>query len=297
MERHTSVLLEESLQFLNVHPEGIYLDVTGGGGGHSEAILKKLGPQGKLVIADCDEPTVESLQKKFGQEKRCRVIRSRFSELEKELVAEGVLEIDGLIADLGVSSLELDDARRGLSFLREGPLDMRLDHRLEETAADYLGSLTEKELADCFYQFGEERHSRRIARAIVNDREVKPFVTTQDMAGLADRVLGSLYRRSRQKIHPATRIFQALRILVNREMDELESLLALIPRMVALKGRAVMISFHSLEDRMVKRSFLSLKQEGWNVLTKKPLVPTEDEMKENPRSRSAKLRAIERQKR
>ncbi len=296
-QQHTSVLLKESLSLLAIREDGLYLDVTGGGGGHSEALLNQLGVKGRLIIADCDEVTVDRLKEKFLGEKRCEVIRSRFSEIASMLANRKITSVDGIIADLGVSSLELDDAARGLSFLREGPLDMRLDHRLEVTAADLLETSTEKELADFFYFFGEERFSRRMARAVVADRTSKKFSTTLDLAGLAERVLGSAYRRSRQsrqKIHPATRIFQALRIAVNHEMVELESLLALIPKIVAPQGRAAIISFHSLEDRLVKRSFVSLKAEGWNVLTKKPLVPTEEEMTKNPRSRSAKLRGIER---
>lgn len=299
-QQHTSVLLTESVSLLNVREDGFYLDVTGGGGGHSQAILEKLGANGRLIVADCDEVTVDNLKEKFLGEKKCEVIRSRFSEIGEQLLKKKKQAVDGVIADLGVSSLELDDAERGLSFLRDGPLDMRLDHRLEVTAADILETSSEKELADIFYFFGEERFSRRMARAVVVDRTSKKFSTTMDLAELAERVLGSAYRRSRQsrqsrqKIHPATRIFQALRIAVNHEIAELESLLVLIPKIVAPQGRAVIISFHSLEDRLVKRSFLSLKAEGWNVLTKKPMVPSEEEIKENPRSRSAKLRGIER---
>lgn len=287
---HIPVLQRESIDLLGIQGDGIYLDVTAGGGGHSAEILKQLGLKGKLILGDCDPKAVLKLKKKFGGDQRVVVIHGRFSELFEILGSGYSGRIHGLIADLGFSSAQLED-ERGLSFSREAPLDMRFDPRLETTAADYLADLNEKELSDVFFKYGEERGSRLMARAIMAKRRENPIQTTSDLKSAAEKVLGRFYRR--QRIHPATRIFQALRILVNREEEELNALLKIMPEFLFEKGRAVMISFHSLEDRVVKRSFLQLKNMGWNLLTKKPVVPSRKEIELNPRSRSAKMRGIE----
>lgn len=314
---HTPVLLRESIDFLGIRADGIYLDVTAGGGGHSAEILKHLGPSGKLILSDCDPKALCQLKEKFGADQRVVVVHARFSELfetlennycvahhkvtfgsasvEAKIVTpfreiQYLGRISGLLADLGFSSAQLQD-ERGLSFSREAFLDMRLDPRLETTAADYLVDLSEKELADVFLSYGEERGSHLIARALVLERRASPIQTTNDLKRVAEKVLGRFYQR--QKIHPATRIFQALRILVNREEEELKALLKIMPEILGSRGRAVIISFHSLEDRVVKKAFLQLKNQGWSLLTKKPVGPSKTEIESNPRSRSAKMRGIE----
>ncbi len=287
---HVTVLRQEVVDFLHIQKEGFYLDATAGEGGHAEEILKRLGSLGRLMLSDCDPAAYTNLQKKFGNDSRCQVVRKRFSELF-DITTKNQGCFQGIVADLGFSSVQLNDPQRGLSFQADGPLDMRLDSRRSATAADLLDEMDEKDLADLFWRFGEERGSRRIAREIVRRRNEAPLETTAELAGLAVQVLGPLYRR--QKIHPATRIFQALRIAVNHELEELHALLKLLPVLLAPGGRAVLISFHSLEDRIVKNEFKRLKGEGWQIITKKPVVPADEEIKGNPRSRSAKLRVIE----
>lgn len=288
---HVSVLRREVIEYLQIDPCGIYVDATAGCGGHATEILKKLGPHGVLVMADCDDKALEKLQPQFSVEKRCHLFRARFSELFGILQQNGWVPIHGLLADLGFSTDQLEDPLRGMSFQLEAPLDMRLDSRLDETAADLLARRTETELGDLIFQYGEERYARKLARALVKKRRLRPLKTTTDLARAAEEVLGSYYRR--QKIHPATRLFQALRIAVNHEIEELQQLLDKIPNMLRRGGRAAVISFHSLEDRTVKRSFKDLGRQGWKIITKKPVNPSDEERTTNPRSRSAKLRVIE----
>lgn len=288
--QHVSVLLKETVDGLVTGRSGIYLDATGGLGGHSSEILSRLDQEGRLIIADGDEEQVSFLKKRFEGDVRCNVIHSRFSQLEENLPPEIRCKLSGITADFGFASNQLAESARGLAFLLDGPLDMRLDKRREKTAADLVNGLAESELADLFFELGEERGSRKIARAICYDRVSKPFETTADLSGLAQRVLGRYYRN--QKIHPATRIFQALRMAVNHELDEITALLDLAQGWLAPAGRLALISFHSLEDRKVKRQFQDWKQQGWKIITKKPLIAGEEELK-NPRSRSAKLRVIE----
>ncbi|MBI2340578.1 MAG: 16S rRNA (cytosine(1402)-N(4))-methyltransferase RsmH [Deltaproteobacteria bacterium] len=299
---HVSVLLHETIELLRIRPDGLYLDATAGGGGHAEAILRRLGAGGRLVVADCDPQAVEGVKEKFGNDPRVQIFHARFSELFEILTEKKLTPVDGMMADLGVSSLQLADPARGIGFMpagglrqggtwSRGPLDMRMDPRLSQTADDLIATSTEKELADLIYQLGGERRSRRLARMIVMSREKGPLHTTEQLRLIAERALGPFYRR--QKIHPATRLFLALRIAVNREMEELDSLLESIPKVLRPGGRAAVISFHSLEDRKVKQKFLALRTEGWNPVTKKPVTPSVEEIKNNPRSRSAKLRVIE----
>jgi len=289
--QHIPVLLAETIELLVNDKSGIYLDATGGLGGHSAEILKRLETDGQLFISDTDATQVALLKQKFEHDPRCRVIHSRFSQLNENLPQELKGKLSGILADFGFASNQVDEPTRGITFQVDGPLDMRLDQRREQTAADLVNTLPEEELANLFFTLGEERGSRKIARAICFDRNAKPFRTTADLSGLAERVLGRYYRG--QKIHPATRIFQALRMAVNFELEEIDAILKLAGAWIASSGRIALISFHSLEDRKVKQQFLEWKRAGWTVLTKKPVTAGDEELQKNPRSRSAKLRVVE----
>ncbi len=293
MERpqHVPVLLEESLEFLAVHPGGVYADATLGLGGHSAEIARRLGAKGKLIAFDRDpeamskaQARLAALAEELGPEMPTVEYVSRaFSEVA-EVIAPRTL--DGLLADFGVSSLQLDEAHRGFSFRAEGPLDMRMDPRSELTAEQVVNQADEEELANLIYEFGEERRSRRIARAIVRAR---PISTTAELARVVSAVAPPI---KGEKIHPATRTFQALRIRVNDELQEIQSLLKSAGSLLKPGGRLVLISFHSLEDRLVKDALRDGAKAGqFELLTKKPVVATEQESLRNPRSRSAKLRA------
>jgi 16S rRNA (cytosine1402-N4)-methyltransferase len=294
-ERHVPVLLTEALQYLAVRPEAIVVDCTVGLGGHSEAIARRLGAKGKLIGFDRDPEAL-----KLARERLERVCRELGSEAPAvELIDEAFSTIaghvapgsvDGVLADFGVSSLQLDEATRGFSFSAEGPLDMRMNPREGMTAAQVVNEASERELADLIYQFSEERRSRRIARAIVKGR---PVTTTTQLARI---VASAAPAMKGDRIHAATRTFQGLRIYLNRELDEIKALLEAAPTLLKPSGRFAVISFHSLEDRLVKDSLRDGARAGiWTVLTKKPVTASEDEMDRNPRSRSAKLRAAERQ--
>jgi 16S rRNA (cytosine1402-N4)-methyltransferase len=298
--QHIPVLLEESLDYLNVRSGGVIADCTLGFGGHSSAIARRLGGQGKLIAIDRDEAAMArakvrlaALAEELGSEMPAvEFVPRAFSEIA-EVVQPGTL--DGLLADFGVSSMHLDEAHRGFSFRADGPLDMRMDPRSELTAEQVVNRADEEDLANLIYEFGEERRSRRIARAIVRAR---PISTTAELARVVSAVAPPI---KGEKIHPATRTFQALRIRVNDELGEIQSLLRSAVSLLKPGGRVVMISFHSLEDRLVKDSFreaskgdMRLKQAAsLEVLTKKPIVASEQESLRNPRSRSAKLRAAE----
>ena len=295
MERpqHVPVLLEESLEYLNVQPGGVYVDATLGLGGHSAAIARKLGGAGKLICFDRDPEAMAKAQarlaavaEELGAEMpQVQYVPRPFSEIA-EVIEPGSL--NGLLADFGVSSLQLDEAHRGFSFRADGPLDMRMDSRSELTAQQVVNQADEEDLANLIYEFGEERRSRRIARAIVRAR---PIETTAELARVISAVAPSM---KGDKIHPATRTFQALRIRVNDEIGEIQSLLKSAESLLKPGGRVVLISFHSLEDRPVKDSFKEAAKAGTlEILTKKPVVAGEQESLRNPRSRSAKLRAAE----
>jgi len=291
--QHVPVLLEESLQYLNVRPGGVIVDATLGLGGHSSAIAKRMGATGRLICFDRDpdamskaKARLEELAAELGGEMPEVVYEPRAFSEAAEAIKPGSL--DGLLADFGVSSLQLDEAHRGFSFRSDGPLDMRMDTRSGETAGQVVNQEDENELADLIYEFGEERRSRRIARAIVRAR---PIETTAELAQVISAAAPSM---KGDKIHPATRTFQALRIRVNNELGEIESLLKSAPSLLKPGGRLVLISFHSLEDRQVKDSFREAGRDKiFEVLTKKPVVASEQEQLRNPRSRSAKLRAAE----
>jgi 16S rRNA (cytosine1402-N4)-methyltransferase len=288
---HVPVLLEESLEYLQVPPGGVAVDATLGLGGHSAEIAKRLGAKGRLVGFDRDEHAMAlakvrlaGVAAELGTEMPAMEFVSRsFSEIA-EVIQPGTL--DGLLADFGVSSLQLDEAKRGFSFRADGPLDMRMDPRSELTAQQVVNQADEEDLANLIYEFGEERRSRRIARAIVRAR---PIETTAELAQVISAVAPAM---KGEKIHPATRTFQALRIHVNNELGEIQSLLNSVGPLLKPGGRVVLISFHSLEDRIVKDSFRDAARNGiLEILTKKPVMAKEQEALRNPRSRSAKLRA------
>jgi 16S rRNA (cytosine1402-N4)-methyltransferase len=281
MAQHYPVLLAESLEYLNVRPDGLYLDCTTGLGGHAAAIAERLTQGGKLIACDRDGQSLDmARQNAAAWADRIIFQQSNFSQLD-------FTGLDGLIADLGVSRYQLTNPERGFSFQAEGPLDMRMDQTHGTTAADLLNHSAEKAIADWLHQLGEERRARKIAGAIVRAR---PIRSTLHLAGVVERAAPRT-----GPLHPATRTFMALRMVVNREQEELDTLLRNAPGMVKPGGRIVVISFMSLEDRKVKESFREWARDGRaTILTKKPITPGERELHENPPSRSAKLRAAER---
>jgi 16S rRNA (cytosine1402-N4)-methyltransferase len=289
MPTHYPVMLAESLEYLAIRPDGNYLDCTAGLGGHTCAIASRLTAGGRLISNDRDEQSLAMARKNAAEsvedwENRIEFRHGAFSELNQMGSLDGSL--DGLLADLGVSRYQLTDGERGFSFQADGPLDMRMDQTRGVTAAELLNHSAEKAIADWLYQLGEERRARKIAGAIVRAR---PIRSTLHLAGVVERAAPRT-----GPLHPATRTFMALRILVNREQEELDALLKAAPRMMKPGGRVVIISFMSLEDRKVKESFREWKRQGTaSILTKKPLEPSEQEVRENPPSRSAKLRAAE----
>lgn len=269
--------------------EGIFVDATCGGGGHTEGILEA-APAVRVVALDRDDSALEAARSRlarFGE--RVTFVKTPFGEIEGALAAAGLEQVDGVCADLGVSSPQLDDPARGMSFRREGPIDMRMDPTSGETALDLIDRLDDDELANVIYQYGEEKRSRRIARSIKRARGDNQLATTLDLRRAIVRAVGPVRVGG---VDPATRTFQALRIAVNRELDELESLLDALPKIVRPSGRVAILSFHSLEDRYVKRAFQN--RETWTPLTKKPVSASEEESAQNPRARSAKLRSAQR---
>jgi len=289
---HVPVLQEEVVTLLRPRPGGRYLDATVGFGGHAEAILRTAEPTGVVFGIDRDAEILVLTQQRLAAFGARLVLRHGRYEALGQLVGPAE-RFDGILFDLGLSSLQLDAADRGFSFAHEGPLDMRMDRGTGATAAELLERVSERELADLIYKWGEERWSRRIARSIVTAQHERHITTTSDLAAIVAR---SIPRRLWPRhIHPATRTFQALRIAVNEELVGLEQTLEGAARLLTLGGRAVAISFHSLEDRIVKQTWRRLEAEGLvRVLTRRPVTPGEAEQAANPRSRSAKLRAVER---
>jgi 16S rRNA (cytosine1402-N4)-methyltransferase len=285
---HISVLLEPALDYLAIRAGGIYVDATFGGGGHSRAILQRIGA-GRLIALDADPLAREHAL--AIADPRLTFVQTNFRELTQVLDRCGVTSIDGILFDLGVSSMQFDSPERGFSFGKPAPLDMRMNPLEERSAYDVLATASESELADIFFRYGEERAARSIARAIIVRRDAGRLpVTTTEFAAL---IAGVVQRRGRrERIHPATRVFQALRIAVNDELDALRDGLHAAAGRLRTAGRIVVLSFHSLEDRMVKHSFRD--DERLEVLTRKPILPDEREVAENPRARSAKLRAAQR---
>jgi 16S rRNA (cytosine1402-N4)-methyltransferase len=288
--RHVAVMPAEVLHWLAPSPGQVLVDATAGAGGHSLLLAKAVAPTGRIIALDRD-PAMLKLARKRTEGLPVTLAEASFDQLRQVLDDLRIDAVDGVLADLGLCSDQLDDAGRGFSFQQEGPLDMRMNHHVGEPAANLLKHLNERELADVFYHHGEERHSRRIARRIVEVRQRQPLETTTQLAELVRRCV-PMAGGKRQRIDPATRVFQALRIAVNDELAALEGLLAALPRCLKPGGRAVLISFHSLEDRRVKQAFR--ERDVWEVLTKKPIEATEEEVRHNPRARSAKLRAARR---
>jgi 16S rRNA (cytosine1402-N4)-methyltransferase len=285
--RHYSVLWRESLEYLAIRPDGVYIDLTAGLGGHTRLIAERLR-QGFVIACDRDAESLE-LARANTQDvaARVRFFHGNFSDMPKALLQYGVSEVDGVLADLGVSRFQLSSGERGFSLMEDGPLDMRMDRLAEVTAADLVNQMPEKALADLIYQLGEDRRSRRISRAIVRAR---PIATTGRLA----RVIEEAVPRT-GKLHPATQTFMALRLTVNGELEELDALLRLAPAHLRVGGRFVVLTFMSLEDRKVKVAFQSLARGGSaRILTKHVVKPTREEIVENSASRSAKLRALER---
>jgi 16S rRNA (cytosine1402-N4)-methyltransferase len=300
--RHAPVLLEAALDALAIRADGRYVDATFGRGGHAGEILRRLGERGSLLAIDRDPEASKAAASQFGSDPRARFVQARFSELSR-LVPGG--SVDGILFDLGVSSPQLDDAERGFSFMRDGPLDMRMDPGHGESAAQWLTRATEREIATVIARYGEDRHARRIARAIVAARAVAPLATTGALAA----VIAAAVPRRQPGLHPATRSFQAMRIYLNTELDEIERALPEAVAALAAGGRLVVISFHSLEDRIVKRfmrdasredpAFAGLPQlppgaEPKLQLVGRAVFADADEVGRNPRARSAVLRAAER---
>lgn len=283
---HVPVMLSECLDYLAIQPEGAYLDCTCGLGGHTGAIARRL-TTGFVIANDRDADSLQIARANTADcAERVRFHQGPFSRLPEALAAAGIQQVSGLLADLGVSRYQLTDAERGFSFMAEGPLDMRMDRSSGETAADLVNFSAEKELADLIYELGEERRSRRIARAIVRAR---PIQSTHHLA----KVIESAAPRT-GPLHPATQTFMALRLAVNGELEEIDALLESAPRLTRPGGRICVISFHSLEDRKVKQSFQALVRSGRAVsLTRHVVRPSEQEIAENPPSRSAKLRVVE----
>jgi 16S rRNA (cytosine1402-N4)-methyltransferase len=294
---HVPVLLKEAIDFLAARRGGTYIDATVGLGGHSYEIAKRLGAPGHLIGLDKDPAALAIARERLtgsagvppaADWPEITLMQCSFAEVGKRFSPKFA---DGILADIGVSSLQLDDAARGFSFQADGPLDMRMDPRGERSAEQVVNHLDERQLADVIYEFGEERRSRRIARAICRSRPIRSTAHLADVISAAARPMNSESRR----IHPATRTFQALRIFVNRELEDLQALLKAAPRILKPGGRVVVISFHSLEDRIVKDAFREggIKDKYYRVLTKKPVTASEEESDRNPRARSAKLRAAE----
>ena len=280
--RHVAVLPAEVVRLLDPQPGQTWVDCTVGAGGHSRLIAEKLGESGRLIGLDQD-PTMLELARPRLNGLSVTLVRANFDQLAEVLANLSIAAVDGVFADLGFASDQIEQAGRGFSFRDDGPLDMRLDPTIGQTAADLVNRLSEGALADIFYEYGEERHSRRVARRIVERRAEKPFETTAELAEVVRR---SVPRSG--GLDPATRTFQALRIAVNDELGALERLLAVLPRVVRPGGKAAIISFHSLEDRRVKQAFR--KGDIWEPVTKKPVEAGDAEVSRNPRSRSAKLR-------
>jgi 16S rRNA (cytosine1402-N4)-methyltransferase len=283
---HVPVMLRECLEYLAIRPDGVYLDATAGMGGHAGAIAGQL-TTGLVLACDRDAESLARAQANTADcASRIHFHNVSFSLVGQALAAEGLTQVDGLLADLGVSRYQLTEGERGFSLMADGPLDMRMDRSQGQTAADIVNYEAEKQHADLIFLLGEERRSRRIARAIVRARPIK---TTGQLAKLIESAVPRT-----GKLHPATQTFMALRIAVNQENEELDALLDVIPKLVKPGGRAVLLTFMSLEDRKVKQSFQALAKEGRvNILTRHVVRPTEEEVRDNPPSRSAKLRAVE----
>ena len=305
---HISVLAKELIESLNISSSGIYVDCTGGGGGHSSSVLEKLNDKGRLIVLDRDIEAFNRLSSKFAEDNRVHVIHSNFADVDTVLNNLGIDKVDGIYADFGVSSFQLDEAERGFSFRKEGPLDMRMDVTNGEPVKEIVNSFSESNLSTLIYKYGEEKFSKNIASAIVKRRVIKPFETTLDLASVIKDAIPKKFHK--KGINPATKTFQAFRIFINSELTEIEVLMNKIAKLIKSGGRFSAISFHSLEDRIVKEALVEYssvcscppeipicvchKEQLFKIITRKPIVPCEKEILENPLSRSAKLRVGER---
>lgn len=300
---HVPVLLDAVLDLMTLEPGMRLVDATLGGGGYTRALIGRLGPTGSLMAFDWDEQAIKRFRETFGDdpvvqqaltEKRLLLIHRPYSELSQVLEEVNWSGVHGIVADLGLSSLQLDDAERGLSFLVDGPLDMRLNSRETVTAADIVNDWPRESLAELFRVYGDEGEAKRIAEAIVKARKQTPINRTTVLAELVKQnVVGA---RRQGRIHPATKVFQALRIAVNSEAKELIGLLTAAHRELLPGGKCIVVSFHSGEDGVIKRTFQEWARTGaWQILTRKPIVPTKTETEKNSRARSAKLRCIQKQ--
>ncbi len=306
MTYHLPVLLKEVVEQLRPQRGGLYVDCTVGGGGHAEAILRASAPDGRVIGLDCDDEALAASRERLAaHEGRVQLMRANFAELQETLMSLGVTAVDGLVFDVGVSSRQFDEPSRGFSFQREGPLDMRMNRSAGQSAQDVIRDASVEELTRIFRVYGEERRARAIAIRIDRERARQPITTTTQLAGVVEQVLGP----KRSGIHPATRVFQALRIQVNRELENLERGLVAAVNVLKSGGRVAVISFHSLEDRIVKQFFVRMstgcvcppqmvgcscgRKEMMRLVTRKPVTPTSEEAQQNPRARSAKLRVAE----
>lgn len=301
---HVSVLLEECIENLNINPHGAYMDLTLGKGGHSKKILENLDSDGLLIAVDQDKEAIEAAKENLKDYSNVIYINSNFENIDEILSEAGVDKINGALMDIGVSSYQIDNSERGFSYMKDGPLDMRMDTNSELTAKDIVNSYSLDELQDIFSKYGEERFSRTIAKNIVSYRKKKPISRTSELRKIVEDSV-----RTREA-HPEKRVFQALRIEVNRELEVLENTIEKVVDRLDKKGRLCIITFHSLEDRIVKNKFKELNtgcicppslpvcvcnhEQKVNIITKKPIEPSRQEQKENSRSKSAKLRVCER---
>lgn len=293
---HIPVLLDESINGLRIQSGDIFIDGTLGGGGHTFEVIKRFGSGIKIIGLDLDKDAIERARLKIGDLPHDAIFRTvGFQDMDKVLNELNITHVDRILLDLGISSFQLEVAGRGFSFMKDEPLLMTMKKNPTDedlTARDIVNTWEEKTLADIIYGFGEEKYSRKIAKAIVEERANKSIETTFDLVEIIEKAVGKSYRRL--KIHPATKTFQALRIATNSELTNLENAIEKGFNKLSIGGRLAIISFHSLEDRIVKQAYVKLKQKGYaNIITKKPIVPSTDEIKSNPRSRSSKLRIIE----
>jgi len=293
---HVPVMLQEVLDYLRPAPGQIIVDATLGTGGHAIEILKRIIPQGKLIGIDRDENSLTICRQRLMEFKdNFEFVHGNFSDLDQILGNLGIEKIDGIVFDLGISSYQLHDAQRGFSFQEEGPLDMRLDKSSYICAYDLVNNLNENEISAMLWNFGQERWHNRIAHLLVQERRNEPISTTKQLANLVMRAIPHRYRRSYYRIHPATRTFQAVRIAVNRELEILEDTIKKAVDILKKQARICVISFHSLEDRVIKHTFRALKADGLiDIITAKPLTPDVSEIEVNPSSRSSKFRVAER---
>ena len=289
---HVPVLLKEVMEALNPKPGEFFIDGTIGAGGHAKEILNRIGPKGRILGIDWDKRAIERLKNEMPGGRKIILVAGNYAELPEILKNNRLPKADGLVIDLGFSSDQLDRSGRGFSFLKDEVLDMRYSAENELTAAEVINSFPQKDLEEIFYDYGEERFSRKIAKAVIEERRKKKILTTGELVRVIEKSVPGNYEKGR--IHPATRVFQALRIYVNRELENLEELLSGLNAVLKPKGRAAIISFHSLEDRIVKNYFRTMGKNGiGKIITKKPVTASKEEIAANPRSRSAKLRVME----